>query len=194
MSHPRCASPLSTGELLEYWLDEMDARREETVEEHLLGCGDCAGSLQDLLDLGSRVHSCAEQGLIRVVVTQGFVDRLAARGLRLREYRVPRNGSVRCTIAPDDDLVITRLEVPLLGVERLDLHLLGIEGDSLVLADIPFEEESGEVLLAPHVGGLRSLPESTNRIEVHSVQSGTSRMLGEYTFHHTPWRRQESST
>jgi hypothetical protein len=182
------------GDLLEYWLDEMDASREEAVDEHLLGCGDCAASLRELLDLGSRVRTCARRGLIRVVVTQGFVDRLATRGLRLREYRVPKNGSVRCTVAPDDDLVIARLEVPLLGVERLDLHLLGIEGHRVVLADIPFEEASGEVLLAPHVGGLRSLPESTNRIQVHSIESGTSRMLGEYTFHHTPWRQPESST
>lgn len=40
--------------------------------------------------------------------------------MRIREYRLPPNGSVNCTVAPDDELLVTRLEAPLEGVERLD--------------------------------------------------------------------------
>jgi len=43
------------------------------------------------------------------------LDGLAERKVRLREYRVPRNGSVNCSVAPEDEMVIARLDVPLGG-------------------------------------------------------------------------------
>ncbi|MDZ5461717.1 RNA polymerase sigma factor, partial [Azohydromonas lata] len=50
-----------------------------------------------------------------------FVERLAAQGLRLREYRVPCNGSVNCSAAPQDEVLVGRLQVALQGVRRLDV-------------------------------------------------------------------------
>ena len=101
-------------------------------------------------------------GAVHAVVADAFVKRLAAQGLRLREYRVPHNGSVYCTVAPDDDLLITRLDAPLAGVERLDVELLGVEGAGRErLRDVPFDAAAGEVVLAARMERMRALPAST---------------------------------
>jgi hypothetical protein len=106
--------------------------------------------------------------------------------LRLREYRVPRDGSVHCTVAPDDDLLISRLQAPLAGVERLDL--VTREGDATErLNDIPFSAAAGEVVLVPRVDRIRALRESTATMWLIAVEQGGERVLGEYRFFHTPW-------
>jgi len=188
MSDPSCAEPIAAVTLLEYWLRELDDREESRIEEHLLGCDDCSAALEQLIHLGGAIRTCVRDGLVRVVVTDIFVWRLAARGLHVREYRVPHNGSVHCTVAPEDNLVIARMKVPLEGVERVNLVLSGVEGEGEeMLRDVPFDAAAGEVLLAPRVDHLRALPASTARIRVIAVEHGGERLAGEYTFIHSPW-------
>ncbi len=189
MTHRDCASPLPLATLAEYWLGELGEARAVPVEEHLLGCGHCSAALQELVDLGGGIRALLHAGAVRAVVPGAFLEQLSAGGLRLREYRVPRNGSVNCTVAPEDDLVITRLEAPLAGVEQVDLVLVnfGPEGRERV-RDIPFDSTAGEVVLAPRTDALRVAPALTARAQVVAVARDGERVIGEYTFHHTPWK------
>ena len=193
MTQPNCASPIPLATLLEYWLGELDAAREAQLDEHLLGCGHCSANLQGLVDLGGEVRAAVRAGAVHAVLTDAFVQRLAAQGLRLREYRVPHNGSVHCTVAPDDDLLITRLDAPLAGVERIDVERLGDEGAVLErLRDVPFDAAAGEVVFTPRMEHIRALPASTVRYRLLAVAPSGERLVGEYTFHHTPYRPGDS--
>lgn len=188
MTRSGCASPIPHATLTEYWLGELDEAREAPVEVHLLGCGHCCAVLQALADLGDGIRALWHAGALRAVVSGAFLDQLAAAGVRLREYRVPLDGSVNCTVAPEDDLVIARMEAPLTGVERVDLVLFnfGPEGRER-LRDVAFDSAAGEVVLAPRTDALRAASALTARVQVVAVARDGERVIGEYTFHHTPW-------
>jgi hypothetical protein len=189
MTQPICAAPIPLATLLEYWLGELDEARESRLDEHLLGCGHCSANLQSLVDIAGEVRVAVRAGAVDTVLTDAFVKRLAAQGLRLREYRAPHNGAVYCTVAPDDDLLITRLDAPLAGVERLDVEYLGGEGAVLERRrDVPFDAAAGEVVLTPRMERVRALPASTVRYRLLAVAPSGERLVGEYTFHHTPHR------
>jgi len=188
MIQPGCASPIPLATLLEYWFGELDEGREAQLDEHLLGCGHCSASLQSLVDLAAAVRAAVRAGAVHTVVTDAFVQRLAAQGLRLREYRVPHNGSVHCTVAPDDDLLISRLAAPLAGVERLDVEQLDGEGTAFErLRDVPFDATAGEVVLTYRMERLRALPASTLKTRLLAMTPSGERLVGEYAFHHAPY-------
>jgi hypothetical protein len=189
MTQPICASPIPLATLLEYWLGELDEAREGALDEHLLGCGHCSATLQGLVDLAGEVRAAVRAGAVHAVLTDAFVKRLAAQGLCLREYRVPHNGSVYCTVAPEDDLLITRLDAPLEGVERLDIERSGEEGAGIErLRDVPFDAAVGEVVYTLRMGRIRALPATTLRVRLLAMSPSGERLVGEYTFHHTPHR------
>lgn len=188
MSKTACATPMPFAALVDYWLGDLDAAREDDVERHLFGCGDCCATLERIVELAGGIRALVRQGAIAAVVSAAFVEALGATGLRLREYRVPRNGSVHCTVAPDDDLLISRLQAPLAGVERLDL--VTVEGEGAAprrVADIPFSAAAGEVVIVPRIDRVRALRESTETVQLVAVEQGCDRVLGEYLFVHTPW-------
>ncbi|MGE5337828.1 MAG: anti-sigma factor family protein [Gemmatimonadota bacterium] len=183
-----CAAPLPPTTLIEYWLGELDPSHEQDVERHLLGCASCSDELQHWAELGDGLRALARGGVVASVVSSEFVARIAARGLRVREYRVPCNGSVHCTVAPDDEVMIARLAAPLARVARLDL-LMSDEGDAAPtrLSDIPFRADAGEVVLAPPIEHVRALPASTSRMQLVAVDGDRERVVGDYTFIHRPW-------
>lgn len=189
MTHPKCASPIPIANLLEYWLGELDEARESQLDEHLLGCSPCSETLQQMVDMADGVRAAVRAGAINGVVSDSFVKRLAGDGLHLREYRVPHNGSVHCSVAAEDDLVITRLDAPLEGVERLDLERLNIAGIALErMQDVPFDAGSGEVVFTLPMARIRALPATTIRIRLLATAPAGERLVGEYTLHHTPHR------
>ncbi len=183
-----CVEPIAPGTLIQYWLGELDPQQEEGVERHLLGCASCSSELQQWVELGAALRALARSGAVATVVSGEFVARIARRGLRVREYRVPCNGSVHCTVAPDDDVLISRLAAPLAGVVRLDL-IAADEGAAAAtrLTDIPFRADAGEVVLVPPIERIRALPPSTSRMRLVAVDDGRERVLGEYAFIHRPW-------
>jgi hypothetical protein len=107
--------------------------------------------------------------------------------MRVREYRIEPGGSVNCTVAPSDDLVVTHLGAPLQEVQRLDLIFEG-EGWRQRLQDIAFDPLSGEVVFAPSVAELRKMGVSTNRAHLVAVGPDAERVIGQYTFNHSPYR------
>lgn len=182
-NHPSIAT------LLDYWLHDSDAATTDAVDEHLMQCDACGQRLDELVALGDGVRAAFRAGVVATVTSGDFVRRLAAHGLKVREYRLPHNGSVNCTVAPEDELLVSRLEAPLQGIERLDALLQSsIEPDvQHSLHDVPFNPDAGEVLFFPKLAQIRQLPAHTMKVTLLAVQSGGAREVGRYTFRHRPW-------
>jgi len=188
MTTPSCPVPIPLDALVAYWLGELDEAAEAQLDEHLFGCGTCSAQLQDLVGLGDGIRMLVQRGRLRAVVTDALPKRLVDAGLRVREYVVSRNGSVHCTIAPDDDVVFARLEAPLTDVRQLDVLVFPAEGPGHErLEHVAFNASASEVVVVPGTDLLRSLPASTMRMQLVAVEHGSDRLIGEYTFHHTPW-------
>ena len=188
MSPPECGNPVGLATLLAYWLGELDEPREREIEEHFLVCAACSAELAELASLADGIRSCARQGALRAVVTPAFVDRLTESGLQVRQYSLDRYGSVTCAVAPQDDLAIARLRMPLADVRRLDFVLLRVEsGGEERIDDVPFDATGDEVIVIPRTSASRTMPTFTSRIRAVAVDDAGERVLGDYTLNHTPW-------
>jgi len=183
LNHPSIAT------LLDYWLHDSDAAATDRVDEHLMQCDACGQVLDGLVALGDGVRVAFRAGEVATVTSGDFVKRLAAQGLKVREYRLPHNGSVNCTVAPEDELLVSHLEAPLQGVERLDaLAQLSIEPEvQHRLHDIPFDPQAGEVVYVPKLTEVRNLPAHTLKVTLLAVEPGGTREVGRYIFRHRPW-------
>ncbi|MGA7801222.1 MAG: hypothetical protein WCC36_10465 [Gammaproteobacteria bacterium] len=191
MNAPSCHAPLEWDTLLAYWLGELDPDSEARIEEHYLGCALCSGRLTQLTALAGEVRALTRMSGVDVVINDQFVHRLSENGLQVREYRVPLNGSVNCTVAPEDDFVVARLEAPLDDVKRVDMVYLDSDGRSeMRQEDVPFIAESGGVVFSARIDALRALPVTTMRLRLLAVDNNGERTLGEYTFNHTPYTAQ----
>jgi hypothetical protein len=182
-NHPSLAT------LLDYWLHDSDAATTDAVDEHLMQCDACGQVFDELVAIGDGVRRAFRAGVVSTVTGGDFVQRLSAQGLKVREYRLPAHGSVNCTVAPDDDLLVSRLQAPLHGVERLDV-LAQSSIDPAVqhrLHDIPFDPQAGEVLYVSKLAQVRQLPAHTLQITLLAVAPVGTREVGRYTFCHRPW-------
>jgi hypothetical protein len=176
--------------LLDYWLRDSDPTATETVDEHLFRCDACGRALDELIGLGDGVRAAFRAGAVSAVMSGAFVQRLVAQGMRVREYRLAHYGSVNCTVSPDDELLVGRLEAPLADVQRLDLVAqLALESgvQEQRLEDIPFDPRTGEVLFVPKIAAVKELPANTLRITLLAVEPGGAREVGRYTLCHRPW-------
>lgn len=167
--------------LVAYWLGELDEARESALEEHYLGCEECSTRLGEIEALAAGVKRAFANGRVLAVLSPTFAERLQSAGVRVREYRVPRNGSVNCTVTPEDQMLLSRLQAPLEGVGRVDL----VVGD-LRLEDVPFDAARGEVVMTPGTENVRARPAHREVARLVAVEAGGDRVLGEYTFNHKP--------
>ena len=183
------ANHLSLEALLDYWLHDSDATTTDTVDAHLMQCDTCGAALDELIALGDGVREAFRAGAVAAMASGTFVQRLAAQGLQLREYRLPHNGSVNCTVGPDDDVLVSHIEAPLQGVQQLDavMQLSSEPGVQHRLHDIPFDAQRGEVHYLPKLTQVRQLPAHTMLLTLLAVGPGGTRELGRYTFNHQPW-------
>jgi hypothetical protein len=72
-------------------------------------------------------------------------------------------------------------------VKRLDV--ISMQGDTTAevrLADVPFDAETGEVILIPSAAWLKTMPAFTMRMWLIAVGDAGDRPIGDYTFHHSP--------
>jgi len=176
--------------LLGHWLHEHDDATTDAIDAHLMQCEACGAQLEQLIALRDGVRDAFAAGLVTTVASGAFVQRLAGQGGRVREYRLPHNGSVHCTVAPDDDLLVSRLAAPLSGITRLDAEArlsLAPEAAPKQWHDIPFDAEAGEVVYLPPIAAVRAMPAYTLQVTLLAVSPEGRRELGRYTFHHRPW-------
>ncbi len=184
-----CARPLELATLVDYWFEDAAPPEQERVEEHLMECEGCSGRLGALVALGEGVRRAAHDGAVQVVVTPAFLETAAREGLRTREYRVPPGGRVACTVTPEDDLLVSRLQADLKGVSRLDV-VSNCEGrPEERLEDVPVSPDARELIVAQGMPALRALGHSVIRVRLVAQEERGERLLGEYTFAHSPTRR-----
>jgi hypothetical protein len=121
-----------------------------------------------------------------VVVSPSFLETASRRGLRVREYTVPPGGRVACTVTPEDDLLVSRLQGDFTGVSRLDLVVQVEEGPEQRAQDLPVDRASPEVIVAEAMSTIRALGSCVVRLRLLAPEQGGERLVGEYTFAHTP--------
>ena len=172
--------------LLGYWLDELDEDEAADVEAHLFECDDCGARLRELLRLRDAVKREFVAGHVSSAVSDGFVRQLKREGLRVREYSLVPGGSVACTVAPDDDLLVAHLRADLAGVRQLDVEY-DDPGGVHRSRHLPFDPVRGEVTLVAPTQLLKRAREMTQRMRLLSVTADSERLIGEYTFNHSAW-------
>ena len=168
--------------LADYWMGHDDS-----IEEHLLGCGSCATKLGEIATLADAIRQLARRGTFRVVLSETMLRRSAETGLQVRQYAASSGGRVHCTITAKDDLLIGRLAADLSGVERLDLSLCdmnGVERDRR--RDIPFHQAGREVIVNEPADPAREMGANVLIMKLVSVRDSGETLLGQYTFDHTP--------
>ncbi len=181
-----CQQPLDAALLADYWLAALTRSEEEHVEEHLFVCDECGSRLREVTALAQGIRQLARDGSLQMIVSDTFLSRLGAEGLRVREYAPPAGGSVQCTVTAEDDLLIGRLAADLSGAKRIDLSLCDeLRVEQLRLPDIPFHSESGDIAWQPSMTWAKASPTVTRIARLVALaESGDERILGEYTFHH----------
>jgi hypothetical protein len=182
-----CHAPASAATLADFWLGLLPPAAGEAIEEHLLACDSCGDRLREVIALAAEVRNLAREGTLRLVVTETFIQCAAAEGLRIREYAPPPGGGVECTVAAEDQLLITRLAADLRGARRVDLCFCDEHGAELHrAADIPVAAGAAEVIHQESIAFAKASPTARLVVRLLAVEeSGAERLLGEYTFHHT---------
>jgi anti-sigma factor RsiW len=180
-------SRVAAAVLGEYWMGLLPASDADAVEEHLFECDDCGQRLREVIALADSVRRLAREGRLRMVVSDAFVERVAADGTRIRQYDVSPGGAVQCTVAADDDLLLARLATDLRGAGRVDVSLCDADGvERLRLPDVPHRPDASDVLYQESIVHARALPTSAMIVRLVAVdEGGRERVLGEYTFNHT---------
>lgn len=172
--------------LVDYWFGDTDAAATDAIDEHLMHCDACGAAFDDVAALARGVKDAFHRGAVPSMLSAPFVERLRAAGRRLREYRVPHNGSVTCSVAPDDDMLVAHLAAPLHGVTRLDAVFTFSfrPGQEERLSDIPFDPAGTEVLFTPKMNDVRQHPAHEMVVRLLAIDDAGERELGRYTFHH----------
>ena len=174
--------------LVDYWAGDALTADAEDVEEHTFACEMCSRRLAAIANLAQGVARVAAiRGGIGMVVTQALLDRLTADGLRMRHYRVRPGETVLCTVGPDDDLSVTYLSADLRDVQRVDVVLYAQGKEWARMDDAPIDRVTGQVIYTTGGNLARTFPAMTVRVELRAPEKdGNARVLGEYTFEHTP--------
>lgn len=170
--------------LAEYWLGNAE---DDALEEHLLACVECSAQLEWIARFAKGVTEVARRGNLAWIATPEFISRVAADGLRVRTYAPELNGGVQCTITPNDDLLMGRLQADLSNVPRLDMIFTDGAGElRFHLEDVAFRpSHEGEVVLNQPVDFARSVAKDSLKVKLVSVEPAGDRVIGEYTFNHS---------
>lgn len=182
-----CAQPVTDQALLDWWVGELPTGERGPTERHLLGCSSCSWRAEILHSLSEGVRALVRGGRLNAVVTEALVERMRGEGRKIREYRVEAGGSVQCTVAPDDEMLITRFEAAVGEGPRVDLLIRIGDAPEMRLPDLPCPAGSREVVMAFPVDILQSAPAHVEYLRLVAVDGAGERLLGEYTFNHTPW-------
>lgn len=182
-----CPNPIDPAVLADYWLGALPPADEQPVEEHLLTCDSCGDQLRHTIALASALRDLARQGSLVMILSDAFLQRLAADGLRVRQYAPPQGGSIACTVTVDDDLLIGRLTADLSNATRVDLSLCDAQGiEQHRLRDLPFRSDSPAILLQQSITYAKAAPSETLIARLVSLDdTGAEHLIGEYTFNHT---------
>jgi hypothetical protein len=187
-----CRSPISLDELIAYERRELTAGDDARVEEHFFGCGSCSMRLASVSRLGASIKALVEHGSVASTVTARLVDQAAASGFHLRRYRLGPNDQVACTAAPEDDFVVTWLELEVADDEKVDvvseiIDVASGASQTRVAQDVAVDRRAGAVVMLSPGGVIRALPRSRWIVRARATGPRGERWIGPYTFDHTPY-------
>lgn len=141
-----CANPIAWATLVDYWAGDLDDAETARIDEHLFGCGDCTAE-------SARVAAVTQalRAAIPMVLLRSAVDRLRARGARVRENGFTPGDRREVDFAADTELLIHRLGgLNLAGAERVDLRITSESTGAVVstVDGVPFDPAEGAVFVA----------------------------------------------
>jgi hypothetical protein len=174
MSHP-------TLENIAAWVEDLeDAGESEALDLHLLECDSCSAQAERLQRLVAHLREALPPVLTdarhRALVT-------TRPGLPAIHVEPGQTGVLRLTGA--EPLGVWVMHCDLSGVTRVDIEARSADGRLVfALADVPFDAERGQVLLACQLH-YRSMPPLL-RATVREAAAGDAppRQLGEYLLDH----------
>jgi hypothetical protein len=182
----RTACTTQPQELLQYWLGELDAAHESSLDEHLFACSACSGRLSAIVELGAAIRREFSSGALNVVLPEPFIRNVKEAGLRVREYSLDPGGTVACTVTPDDDLVVAYLHAPLRDVRRLDVLIDNTTSGKHRVNDVAFDPAADGLVAVTSTAYLRTLGHAQHRVRLVAVDGADERVIGDYTFNHSP--------
>lgn len=79
------------------------------------------------------------------------------------------------------------MRAPLTGAKRLDVVRMRGGGTAEVrFSDVPFDAQSGELIVIPSAAWLKTMPAFTMRMRLIAVDDAEDQPIGDYTFNHSP--------
>ena len=186
MTRADCTAPLAPSELLEYWLGELDATREQRMDEHLFACAACSERLSAIVKQGAAIRRVFVDGWLSIVLPEPFIASVKDAGMHVREYTVDSGGAVNCTVTPEDDLVVAYLHAPLRDVRRLDLVFDDGAGGKQRANDVTFDPAAERLAVVTSTTYLRTLKHREMGMLLVAVEGVRERVIGDYTFNHYP--------
>lgn len=172
-------------DLLDWWLGDLAAAESDAFEEHLFACEHCRPAAQELSGIETGLRDIVRMGGIGFVPSASVLERLQRDGVRMRAYRLTPGDTVPCTVAADDELVVTRLAADLAGVDEVDVSMTG-GAIAIHLSGVPVERSRGEVVFASAGDDIRRLPKCVLHVRLTARTPAGPRVLGDYTLDHTP--------
>lgn len=173
MTHP-------TLEAIAAWVEGLeDTAETEALDLHLLECGACsaqAGRMQQLV--------ATLRGALPPVLTEARRSALEAKHGSLPATHVEPGQTGVLSLSDAEAVGLWVMHCDLAGVSRVDVEAYGELGQRVMhLADVPFDRERGQVLLACQLH-YRGVPNARQlRATLHAV-GADSRQLGEYFLDH----------
>lgn len=192
MTQQRCSQPIPFADLVDYLQGELESPKEISVEEHFFACHVCTHRMESVVRVGAAVASAVRSGGVVVSVSNALLTRAEQEGLKLRQYRLEPGGSVACTAAPDDDIVVVRLAADLEDTTEasveIDTRFLTSESrQHKRVHDVAVDRTQNEIVLLFPGEMVRSFPRSQWTMQVIATDSSGERSFGPYVMNHTPW-------
>jgi hypothetical protein len=185
MTGEQCSRGASFGDLLDYWVGDLDQGSADGVEAHLFECAECAQHLADIATMGAAVAEAVRGARVQSIVSDAVLNKLSREGVRIRTYAPEPGTFIPCAIWPEDDLVVSRLRGDFSGYDELTLALKADEGSELSRnVDVPLISGPREILIAISASHLRRLPSMRLRLIVSGKRGGTEQVIGEYGLEH----------
>jgi anti-sigma factor RsiW len=169
--------------LVALWAGELDEAEAATVDEHLFGCDSCAAATERLAKV---VGTLREK--LPYVISHAHRERLEAAGTRIAVTDVEPTLRPSARFTPSVDLLVFALHGDVSSADRVDVEIASPTGEPrYVLEDVPFDRETGEVLIAcqRHYEGM--FPAGDPIFSLHAVEAGKRRAVGDYVVTHV-WR------
>lgn len=186
-----CPDRLGLGALAGWWRGDPPADGEpsaDDLEAHVFACDACARRLAWLAALADVYPAVVERrGGVDLALTASMVERLAAAGVVMRQYRPGPNQDIACTVTVDDDLNVSWIPVAPAPDERIDVLMTAPDGTAYIaVEDAPIDPATGCVIYARAAEALRPLPAIDLHLRLIGVGPAGRRTLAEHVFRHRP--------